>query len=315
MDNINVVTEIVDITSWQKDDTYGGVHPFGSRDKGSVFSPVNPKYCFIKSDHRYLFKESREHFPWQFWMEVIAFNVGKLMNVVVPPAYVGYDSSTNTYAALIEWFYNEKKQVHFHGGDIVINLIPDYDRHRGSQHNWLTIYNWEQIDRKKELIKHWAKLFIFDAFIGNTDRHQDNWGIIGSKVSETEYNIEEFSPAFDNGTSMGYEILERNLSKYNDNNKLNEYIMCGTHHMKWSLDDKRRLSHIDLIRKFISQYPESKTIMNDCLSFDICDLWNILNTLSQIDISIPLSNDRINFIFMLFEKRYNELAKVIRENK
>jgi hypothetical protein len=314
VDNINVVTDIVDITSWQKDDTYGGVHPFGSRDKGSVFSPVNPDYNFIKADHRYLFKESRDKFPWQFWIEVIAFNVGKLMNVVVPPAYVGYDSNTSTYAALIEWFYNERKQVHFHGGDIVINLIPDYDRHRGSQHNWLTIFNWEQIDKKQELIKHWAKIFIFDAFIGNTDRHQDNWGIIGSKVSETEYSIEEFSPAFDNGTSLGYEILERKFSKY-DGDKLNEYIMGGKHHMKWSLDDNIRLNHIEMIQKFILEYPEARTIMYDCLNFDLNDVWEILRILSEIDIPVPLSKERINLIFRLFEKRYNELVLVVREDK
>jgi hypothetical protein len=314
VDNINVVTDIVDITSWQKDDTYGGVHPFGSRDKGSVFSPVNPDYNFIKADHRYLFKESRDKFPWQFWIEVIAFNVGKLMNVVVPPAYVGYDSNSNTYAALIEWFYNEKEKNHIHGGDIIEKLVPNYDRKKGIGHNWHTIYEYENIKRKKDLVSHWAKLFIFDAFIGNTDRHHDNWGIIGSKVSETEYYIEEFSPAFDNGTSMGYEILERNLSKYNDD-KLYEYIMGGKHHMKWSIDDNIRLNHIEMIRKFILEYPEARTIMNGCLSFNLNDVWEILRILSEIDIPIPLSKERINLMFRLFEKRYNELALVVREDK
>jgi hypothetical protein len=30
----------------------------------------------------------------------------------------------------------------------------------------------------------WVKMFTFDALIGNTDRHQNNWGIIVENPAE-----------------------------------------------------------------------------------------------------------------------------------
>jgi hypothetical protein len=57
----------------------------------------------------------------------------------------------------------------------------------------------------------WAKALTFDALIGNTDRHQDNWGIIITRQTEAPNKIKKMriSPVFDNGTSMGHEISPR----------------------------------------------------------------------------------------------------------
>lgn len=311
--SIEIVTDIIDISNWQKDDTYNNIYPFGSRVKGSIFSPVAPEQSFIKPAHRYLFKESREHFPWQFWMEIIAYHIGNLMQIDVPPAYVGYDHNSHKYAALIEWFYNDKQKTHTHGGDILEALLPDYDRVKGAQHNWQLVYQWvssEPINLTTKGCSHWAKLLVFDAFIGNTYRHQDNWGI----VKTAENKIEKFSPAFDNGTSMGYEILEEKLSDFDAETKLLNYIQKGTHHMKWSLEDTHKLSHVEMVQKFIKEYPFTKEIISNCLNFELSSIQEILQKISSINISIPLTNPRINFMLRLFEKRYNQLKRIVSEN-
>jgi hypothetical protein len=43
----------------------------------------------------------------------------------------------------------------------------------------------------------------FDALIGNTDRHHENWGLI---------NNERLSPLYDNGISLGWRIEEKDSS-------------------------------------------------------------------------------------------------------
>ena len=64
-------------------------------------------------------------------------------------------------------------------------------------------------------ILYWARIFAFDALVGNTDRHQENWGLLWSNTGGIPRV--RFSPAFDNGTSLGHEITEAALPNFEDN--------------------------------------------------------------------------------------------------
>ena len=165
------------IDSWDRDDTYEGVYPSGARVKDAYFSPDNPKEDCIKSDWRYLFKLSRGvyepgrgEFPWQFWCEIIAYRFGCVIGVEVPPAHIGlstaYKEGVDTYATLIEWFYDDRKKGYIPGGQFMQLHIKGYDRVKGERHNLTTILSaigW---------LDYWAQVLVFDTLIGNTDRHQ-----------------------------------------------------------------------------------------------------------------------------------------------
>ena len=129
--------------NWRRDDTYEGVYPSGSRVKDAYFSPKEPKDKCIKPDWRYLFKLSRSRCPWQFWCEIIAYRFGGVIGVKVPPAHIGlskiYEENVDTYAALIEWFYDESKDIYITGEQIMVGLIEDFDTEKGRKHNLKTI--------------------------------------------------------------------------------------------------------------------------------------------------------------------------------
>src|SRR3990172_6574438 len=212
-------SEVIDISTWHPDSEFDP-YPKGARAKNAVFSPQNGAPAFIIPDHRYLFKHSSHRYPEQFWIEIIAYFIGGLMSVPVPPAFVAYNSKSQQSGALIEWFYGypgEQQVRYIDGGEYMVRLIPNYDRVKGAQHNFRAVSSLAQAlaasgRLSEDWIGYWCKVFIFDALIGNTDRHQDNWGIlwkgIGFKKACTS-----FSPAFDNGTAMGGEIIERNFAK------------------------------------------------------------------------------------------------------
>jgi len=175
---------------WQRDDTYEGVYPSGARDKDAYFSPDNPKDECIKPNWRYLFKLSRTtpkvKFPWQFWCEIIAYRLGCLIGVNVPPAHIGHNKKygkdgVDTYAALIEWFYDDKDKGYIAGGQLMGLCIENFDRLKGEKHNFKTILG--MIKDSDYWLEYWAEVLTFDVLIGNTDRHQDNWGLI---VNRTE---------------------------------------------------------------------------------------------------------------------------------
>lgn len=205
------------IDKWRKDETYD-IYTVGSRVKDAYFSPKEPKDKCIKPDWRYLFKLSRSWCPWQFWCEIIAYRFGSVIGVKVPPAHIGlskiYEKNVDTYAALIEWFYDESKDIYITGEQIMVGLIEDFDTEKGRKHNLKTIRDFFK-DRKKAL-NYWASVLTFDTLIGNTDRHQENWGLVlkNAKLNPKKGGEVYPSPAFDNGTALGYEILEKNIDKY-----------------------------------------------------------------------------------------------------
>jgi hypothetical protein len=121
------VDEIISIDYWIPIEDFGTRYPEGAREKTLYRSPQEPTQSYIKADHRYLFKESNQRYPWQFWCEIIAYRIGLLMNVDVPSAFVASktekDGKDTVYAVLIEWFY-EDAAIYEAGGDLMAPRIP-----------------------------------------------------------------------------------------------------------------------------------------------------------------------------------------------
>lgn len=64
------------------------------------------------------------------------------------------------------------------------------------------INNSNLIKEKAETIKKFWDMFVIDAFIGNTDRHFSNWGLVDkNKGIGDQYLV--FSPVYDCGSSLG----------------------------------------------------------------------------------------------------------------
>lgn len=340
----------IDIAGWQSEEQFNP-YPVGARDKSLVISPnkfkckiLEPK--FLKPNFRYLYKESISRYPEQFWMEIFCYRFGNLLKIPVPPAHVAYDTTAGTCGALIEWFLKESiaprqfKNLYFltpflkfldqtfvirnsyievytPGGDILQRVIHEYDRKRGTQHNYETVARVSEAllgadNPNHGWVKYWVRTFIFDALIGNTDRHQDNWGVIW-KVQDNKPLGGRLTPVFDNGTSMGHEIFENKFLRFDDPNHIERYIKRGTHHMKWKLSDANKISHLDIVSLLINRYPDSKEWIREMLEFSLSDVNEILQNLSNFNISVPLTDKRANFMFKLVSSRKEMLTNKLLE--
>ncbi len=277
----------------------------------------------IKPDWRYLFKLSRsqEWCPWQFWLEVIAYRLGCLIGVPVPPAHVGlnrnYHQGQNVYGALIEWFYDEREDIYTEGGQYMMQLVENYDRDKGEKHNFTSIMGMDEA--VPEFVEHWAGIFLLDSLIGNTDRHQDNWGLIieRAKKKTKDFKI-VFAPAFDNGTALEYGIQEDDFIKYRDPNKLKSYLESprfAKHHMKWFLDDMESLNYYQFLAKFIMSYEKAGPIIKRCLSFSRKQVEEILEPLCGMICDDPcrLTQKRLDFMLDMIFKRKELLEKTLKK--
>lgn len=161
---------------------------------------------------------------------------------------------------------------------------------------------------------YWAKAFVFDALIGNTDRHQDNWGIIiaanynDSKQDKPVIKSVRISPVFDNGTSMGHEISSKKFKGFEDKNRVRKYILKGHHHMKWNINDAFPMKHAEMLKKIAGRFPETHSIMQNCLKSVNCENFRkVLDDLVTFHVPVKLTVERANFMLELLQYRHEYL--------
>lgn len=322
------LNEIVDIAYWPVANDYG-VFPVGARDKTLRISPRQPSFEFCISNHRYLFKEAiksaqqpgKPRHPDQYWAEVIAYKVACLMDVPAPRVFVAVDSEGMDGiepGTINEWFmgYSQEDERFIAGGDFMQRMIRGYDREKGKAHNLRSIIQLARTFTRQGLmdqdwVKHWALGLCFDALIGNTDRHQENWGLIVDSANK-EPPI-RFAPFFDNGTSLGHELREEKMKRMmRDQGELEAYLRRGCHHMKADRHNKKRMSLIDGTAHFCGLYPRVKEILLMRLKqFQDDKLGHILETYSMFNMPQPLTQLRADFVLFLVKERKIRLIQAL----
>ena len=192
-------------------------------------------------------------------------------------------------------------------------LIENYDRDKGRKHNLQTIILLSKtLTRIKRLnsswIEYWGLCLCYDAVIGNTDRHQENWGILWDEDTKKA----RFSPYFDNGTSLGHEIFPIKFPEFRGNSDmLDGYIRRGRHQMRWALDDDVRLPLIQGVVDYAKEYPSVTPSLIDSLAWSEDELEQSLTQLVSFDIESPLTKDRASFVFFLARHRRALLTELL----
>lgn len=295
-----------DVAGWEVDAEFG-VFPQGARAKDAFFAPTPSPEAAILPGRRYLFKRSKRSYPDQFWQEVVAYRIGCLLGVEVPPAFAAWNSDTGICGALIEWFYDDGIELFVLAGDLLLRVNPGFDRDKGEQHNMKdNVVLMRALARSKALRSNWRQWWVdallFDALIGNTDRHQDNWGLIWSAEGM------RLCPLFDNGTSLGHERFPERIATWKDQD-LNRYISKGTHHVRWSLADAPPLrGHVVLLERALREWPETREVARDRLDFEATELSAAVADLMRLELPVRLSPERAAFTLRLLTHRH-ELLK------
>ena len=311
---------VVDVSEW----SIGDLTPYseGARDKALLESPTAPAHAFIIPNHKYLLKktysvkDTGSVLYEQFWNEIIAYRLGRAFGVKVPPAFVAYyerEGSKPFYGCLIEWFYAyDKKDESQRGGEVISKYITGYDTDKGTQHNFQTLAEIFTTEKVENWLADLTEILTLDAIIGNTDRHQDNWQIV-------DYTVESkrlLSPAFDNGTSLGYNIRAEQLDAWlgKDFNKQDKHARNGTHHMRWHIDDAKQANHFELLEKLVAQFPECAAIIRRILQSDIAPVFDAITALTTFeiaDVRYRLTPKRADFIIKMLGFRFGYAKKVL----
>lgn len=194
----------IDVTAWEPAEE----EPLGTKPKQWLRNP---------SGELWLWKESIVHHDARHgsfrkgddWSEVMAGRVGRTLGLTV--ADVELATRGPRFGVISRKVSDDKSETLVHGNELLYEIgVRSTDPHDR------TGYTVEAVARalaaagppapSDELgtaFDWFAGYLVFDALIGNTDRHQDNWATIRGPAGE------RLSPSFDHASCLGFQISDK----------------------------------------------------------------------------------------------------------
>lgn len=302
---------MVDLNDWELDDEFP-IGPLGAKPKRIFVCPSPAPYRFLIGGHRYLFKEPSGPYAMQIWSEVLAYELSRSTRVPVPPAFLATAPRNGSPGVLIEFFYGyaERPATRLvHGIERLQALNFPIDYKRGSLKDNIDVCRLQRVAAWRHW---WAETLAFDALIGNTDRHSENWGFLAETQAHgaVAYSM---APAFDNGTSLGYLIREQDLPRYLEPARLKRHVDHGRHHCGWTSVDRSSSHHIELCRRYMQRFVGASPTMSRVAAIDDPQIDRLLSWCRSFEYALPFSSDRARFVSAQLRLRRDALLHVIDE--
>lgn len=304
--------QVVSLQDWLPHEEFEVYGP-GTKPKGLYWCPRTTELPFLLPGHLYMFKTGDGWRVRQFWSEVIAYELSKLCGVDVPPTFVCTEATGPLTGALSEFFIgyeDERAEARLvHGSDLIRRPSESYDEKNGRPH---TIRNNVRICRALGVVNApftWGAMLAFDALIGNTDRHPENWGLLWYvKSGRDRYRL---APVYDNGTSLGYEKDEAQVIADCTPTRLGRYVDRGTHHVQLRTTDRGGGGHLEVCAAFLEEFPEAATAMRSVVNFPLAEVRELLHWCEGFDVAPRFSRERSEFVYRLIEMRKERLERVV----
>jgi hypothetical protein len=218
------------------------------------------KFWYLKpgeDELEWLFKYPRPN-SGEHWAEKIAAEVAMLLKI--PCARVELAVFQGDRGSASESFLDQHQEL-FLGNQILEHHLEDYDqslrRFEQSQHTLENIWrSFERVFKDPEGIvaakARFADFLVLDAVIGNTDRHNENWGV-ARRYDEGKW-VGYLARSFDHASSLGRELSDEKREQRLNNGQINNYSKRGRGGVFWSESDRYGPCPLDLVRLAFDRY-------------------------------------------------------------
>lgn len=220
-----------------------------------------PKFWFRKGEESWLFKEARAN-TGEHWAEKIAAELAHAMNI--PAARVELASFEGQLgAACLDFVAAERGEVLVHGNELLAGQVLGYEKSKIQHQSDHTLDNIRSAIQKifpeehaTTILQTLAKYCIFDAVIGNTDRHHENWGLLFTLELATRTPEITVAPSFDHASSLGRELTDEARLRWLQPGLLQRYIKNGRGGIYMASSDSRGANPLQLARFGALRFPE-----------------------------------------------------------
>ena len=218
-------------------------------------------------------------------------------------------------------FFRKSEQELVHGADILARhleetdtgIIEQIDRKGWSQELLSLKFVRQAItdvfpDEATIIIEGLHNMLLFDAIVGNNDRHFFNWGVLRHLKGEHK---PYFSPIYDTARGLFWNYSdEKVLSLYSDEKQLSNRIVkyCNDTKPKIGWDGEKEINHFQLVERLL--------VNNDC-TFDLAqklfsnDNLNKAIIILNTEFKGMISDTRKSLIIRYLEYRFEAFNKLL----
>lgn len=254
-------------------------------------------YCMQKPKHKsnhsnwskYIAKTGHKWYPAESITEYMLNRLGFVFGLEMAESQLAIISGQLRF--LSKYFLNSKKEELIHGADILagfLNESPDYIENIDHQNLTRELFTLQFIETavtsaffnyKDEIMRNLVYLIIFDAIVGNNDRHFFNWGVIRSLDNSTK---PRFSPVYDTARGLFWNYSESKLQDIVEINRtIDSHIRryCRNSRPKIGWESESNINHFKLFEKiYNTEFYFSKGEIKEMLQDSVIE-----NMMSVID--------------------------------
>lgn len=174
------MAKLYDITQWNEQSWW---NTGGTRDKKIYLNPEEGELYYFKQS----FKKGQRDYKHEFWSEIIASELGELLGFDILPYHIAIRG--NVVGCISKSMINQASEELIEGGKYLQafdNTFKPENIKLRNQYNFDLILKALSSFKKEKHLKELVETIVFDALIGNSDRHQENWAIISVHTVLTE---------------------------------------------------------------------------------------------------------------------------------
>jgi len=190
----NLEAAFTDISGWHKNVHYS---TGGTRSKYIALHPETNEEYFFKGSKETPLREIR--YPTEFWSEIVSSKIGQFLGFPMLDYNIAYDSKHKQKIGCLSlsMVLNSKNKL----TEGVAYLTGFNSKYIPSQHKkdytFQFICNALENFNLENYVENIIEIIVFDSIIGNSDRHQENWGVLSSYEQDENIVKEQISTAFD----------------------------------------------------------------------------------------------------------------------
>lgn len=221
-----------------------------------------PKFWFSYEKEKWLFKEVRKN-TGEDWSEKLASEIAKLMGLTTHHTELAVWDGKRGCA--VRSFLSPGFSL-VHGNELLGGLLSGYDSekiHGQADHTVENIVHvLEKIFSSSSGRATASKMFIgylvFDALVGNTDRHHQNWGLFIKVLENKESTrpIIGLAPTFDHASSLGRELTDEARARHSKEQTIERYTLRARGGIFENADSSRGMSPMSLAALLAVRYPQ-----------------------------------------------------------